>query len=163
LNLPYQVTPQTTSAVYYRNRNNGELELRLGKQLAGADGGLSLEFEITRFTIPAQPGSTSSRVQFGVNQMPDHYIFSPGPASQYKTDFIVVLNGNALEFRSTHSFQEGDSVKTVNGKQTVNLPAPPSFDQIDVDGSTITVWPNRKKGGGTETIVPDSEVQIHLG
>jgi len=120
-----------------------------------------LEFEIATFTILADPSTTSTRVQIGVDQTPDSYIFSPGPSSQFTTEFSVVLNGNALEFKSTYSYQDGDSLKTVNGKQTVQLPIPPSWDQIDVNGSTITIWPNRKKGH--EQLVPDSDVNIRSG
>jgi len=157
LSLPYPVTPQLVSAIYYPQKNGGELAIKLGKQMANAGGGAT--YELANFTVMAHPGTTSTRVTIGANQFPDSYVFTPGPGSQYNTDFTVVLSGSTLEFRSTYSCQEGDSLKTVNGKQSVQLPITPSLDQIDVSGSTITVYPLRT---GT-AVVPDTDIPIRVG
>jgi len=158
--LPYQVTRNTISAIYYPNRNGGEIIIRLGKQ-ESSDNSLNLELEIMRFTVLGNPGSNTVRVPIGVDQQQDNYTFEPGPPSKFNTDFSVVLNGNILEFRSTHSFEEGDSVKTVNGKQSVQLPFSPTIDQMDISGSTLTIWPSRKKVPGAPVL--DSDVNISVG
>jgi len=155
--LPYPVTSATVSATYFPNKNNGELLIRLGKQNANEGGASTLEFEVARFTVLGYPASSSTRVQMQIEQPDDSIVFSPGPASKYTTEFVVILNGNRIEFRSTYSFEEGDTVKIINGKQSVDLPFPPTLDQIDVSGSTLTIWPEKR------STVPDTDVLIRLG
>jgi len=158
LTLPYQVTPSTTSATYYPNKNNGELAIRFGKEVPR---GQNIESEVARFSVEGVVGSPKSSVQIAVDQASDHFTFRPAAPSAYLTDFTVLIVGSSLEFKSTYSYDDGDSIKTVNGKQTVNLPIPPTLDQIDVAGDTITLWQNR--GGGPEKVVGDCDVYISLG
>jgi len=158
LTLPYQVTPYTTSATYYPNKNNGELVIRLGKEVPR---GQNMESEVARFRVQGVPGGPQTSVQIAVNQASDYFTFRPAAPTAYTTDFTVLIVGSSLEFKSTYSYNEGESTKTVNGKQTVNLPIPPRLDQIDVAGDTITLWPNR--GGGPEKVVGDGDVNISLG
>jgi len=159
LTLPYQVFPHTTGATYYPGKNNGELSVKLGKELPRGSSG---EIEVARFSVPGVPGSSQDRVQINVTQESDHFVFRPGTPSPFETQFVVVISGSSFEFRSVHSFEEGNSVKTVNGKQTISLPMPPTRDQVDVDYDTITVWPNRG-GSGIEEVVADFEVSVVLG
>jgi len=159
--LPYPVNSSTVSATYYPNKNGGQMDIRLGKKMANAGGGTSLDFEIARFTVLGYPGTSSTRVQMEIQQPGEEIVFQPGPASKYTTDITVVLNGNRLEFRSKFSYEEGDAIKTVHGKQSVDLPFPPTLDQIDISGSTLTIWPERRSGQTDK--VPDTDVYIRLG
>jgi hypothetical protein len=159
--LPYPVTSATVTATYYPNKDNGHLDIRLGKKLASESGAMTLDFEIARFTVLGFPQSNNTRVQMEITQPDDCFIFSAGPPSKYNTDFVVVLNGNHLEFRSSFSIDEGDAVKTIHGKQAVDLPFPPTLDQIDVSGSSITIWPERRSG--QTDLVPDTDVLIRVG
>jgi len=117
---------------------------------------------LLQFRVSGDSHSNSEKVMIAVDQQPDHYRFYPGPSSRFDTDFTVVMNGQALEFRSTYSVEEADGgVKTINGKQTVQLPLTPTSDQIDVAGDTVTIWPTRQSGG--PVYVPDQDVRIMLG
>jgi len=158
IQLPYQVAFHTASATYYSNKNNGELAIRLGKEIPQ---GSTSETEIARFLVPGVVGSLQTRVEIIVDQATDHFTFRPGPGTKYDTEFKVVLVGNKMEFKNTHSYEEGGAIKTVNRKENVQMAIPPTIDQVDVDGSTITVWPSRRSGD--EPIVNDFDVNILLG
>lgn len=159
-NLPYQVTPDTCKGHYFPNREGGELHIVLGKVITGV--APSGETELLRFTVTGDPNSSQERVTVTVDQQTDHYTFRPGPASPWDTDFVVVLNKAVLEFRGTHSVEEPDGgIKTINSKQTVNLPVAPTLDQIDTGYDSVTIWPNRQRGGPLS--IPDQDVRIVLG
>jgi len=157
-NLPYAVTPSTCSAKYYPNRSNGDLQIRLGRQMQS---GSSVEQEICSFSVFADPRSSQTRITIAVDQKPDYFKFSPGAPSKYNTDFTVVLHNNSLDFKSTYTFEEGDTVKTMNTKQTVELPFPPSLEQIDVEGCDVIVYPKRVPSENKN--IPDCEIPISLG
>jgi len=159
LTLPYQVFPHTTGATYFPGRSNGELSIKLGQELPS---GNTSEVEVARFTVFGAPGSQVERVQINVAQEPDHFVFSPGQPSAYDTQFVVVLAGSSFEFRSVYSFEDGPALKTVNGKQTVQLPIPPRLDQVDVSNDVVTVWPNRGESGA-ERVVADFDIYVELG
>lgn len=183
-NLPYQVLQTTVSAKYEPNENNGTLYIRLGKPNVAVS--IQGEYEITKFTVPANPsapcsllphshrltlpGSSVNRVTVQVDQTPDVYKFFPGPATKFDTDFTVVLVGAVLEFRSVFSepvrhvvvlcpllCQDGNVVKTIHGKQSVQLPVPPSREQISVDGKTIVV---KAKTAAPASNQPDVDITI---
>jgi hypothetical protein len=159
-NLPYQVSGSTCSAQYFPDERNGLLKIRLGKIISGQVP--KGERTLVQFRVSSSYSSNADKVMIAVDQQPDHYRFYPGQSSKHDTDFTVVINGAALEFRSTYSIQEPDGgVKTITGKQSVQLPLAPTPDQIDVSGDTITVWPARQSGGPVH--VPDQDVRIVHG
>jgi len=159
-NLPYQVSASTCSAKYFPNERNGLLKIQLGKIISGnVPKG---EYQLLQFQVPGNPSSSGEKVMIEVDQQPDNYRFYPGAQSRHNTDFAVVLNGKSLEFRSTYSVEESDgSVRTITGKQTVQLPLAPTSDQIDVGYDTVTIWPTRQSGGPVH--VPDTDIRIVLG
>jgi len=159
-NLPYQVSDSTCSAQYFPHEKGGLLRIKLGKILSG--GTPRGEQQLLQFQIPANQNSNSDKVMIEVDQQPDHYRFYPGSGSRYATDFTAVLSGKTLEFRSTYSVEENDgSIRTINGKQTVQLPIAPTTDQIDVGYDSVTIWPGRQSGA--PIYVPDRDVRISLG
>lgn len=157
-NLPYQVTQRTCTAVYFPARNGGELYIHLGKQLSAIPNG---EYEITRFTIMANHNSTEEKVKIQIDQTSDRIRFWPGASSRHTTEFVVVLVGANLEFRSSYSYEDGDAIKTINGKQTVTLPVPPSPQQIEVRGTDVLIYSN--KPTSDSLAVPDTIIPIKLG
>jgi len=123
-------------------------------------------------------GSNVHRVVVHVDQGSDSYRFYPGPATKYDTQFNVVLVGAVLEFRTVFSepvprtpfhlsvcfgahmtLQEGDMVKTIHGKQSVQLPTPPSLDQITHSGNEVTV---RTKASDVQYTQADVAIPITL-
>jgi len=78
----------------------------------------------------------------------------------YDTTFTVVLLGSVLEFRSVCIFEDDEGMKTLNAKQTVNLPITPTIDQIEANGDQVTLWINRTV---ENTSVGDFEVHISAG
>jgi len=159
-NLPYQVSGSTCSAQYFPDDRNGLLKIRLGKIISGQFP--KGERSILQFRVPGAYSSNVEKVMIAVDQQPDNYRFYPGPSSKHDTDFTVIVNGALLEFRSTYSVEESDGgIKTITGKQSVQLPLAPTPDQIDVSGDTVTVWPARQSGGPVR--VPDQDIRIVHG
>jgi len=156
-NLPYQVLENTVSAKYLASENHGTLYIRLGKP--GVKTVLPGEHEVARFTVPANPSSTVHRVVVNVDQGSETYRFFPGPATKYDTQFTVVLVGAVLEFRTVFSEPEGDMIKTIHGKQSVQLPTPPALEQISCQGAEVTV---RTKSGDVQYNQPDAAIPITL-
>jgi hypothetical protein len=155
INLPFQIHQSTTTATYNPNKNGGELSVFFGKAAASN----SREAEICQFSVNAAPHSNDTRVQIGVSQASDHFLFRPERPSKYDTNFTVVLVGSILEFRSVCIFEDDEGVKTINAKQTVQLPITPTLDQIEANGDQVTVWVNRV----AESSVPDFDVYISSG
>jgi hypothetical protein len=158
INLPFQVFQHTTTATYNPNKNGGELCIFFGKPQTHSG---SSESEICRFTVYADPSSSDKRVPIGVTQSPDSFLFKPERPSMYDTDFTVVLTGSILEFRSVCIFEDDEGTKTVNAKQTVNLPITPAFDQIEPNGDQVTVWINPRSSETSS--VADFEIRISSG
>jgi len=157
-NLPYQVLESTVSAKYYPSENQGTLYVRLGKP--GLKGGVAQgEHTVHTFTVPGNPSSNVHRVVVHVDQGNDSYRFYPGPATKYDTNFTVVLVGAVLEFRTVFSEPEGNVVKTIHGKQSVQLPTPPGLDQISLNGNDLVV---RTKASDAQYNQADAAVPITL-
>lgn len=168
-NLPYQVNAHSLSARYSPNEDQGTLHIRLGKISGGGGTGSTIvgEYKIMEFLVPGQPGSTQARVNIGISQTNDYYKFSPGPSSPYDTAFEVFINGTHLEFRSNHSFPDGDAVKSVTSKQSVNLPVAPLLEQLEprdhpTGAKELFIWhkPRASGSSGGEVVVPDTAVMI---
>jgi len=165
-NLPYQVTPSTLTARYNPRENNGTLRVKFMRPSVNGTP-YHGEHEVVKFLVVGQPGSTQQRVAVGVEQNNEFYKFVPGPASPYDTTFTVVLNGSALEFRSAFAFPEGDGIKSVSGKQSVNLPKQPFLEQISLEdlgtrGKAVVIHHQLKATNGHEQHVPDSSIHIQL-
>jgi len=141
---------------YNPNKNGGELAVFFGKPVTHN----SNENEVCRFTVHANPNSSESRVAIGVSQSPDHFLFRPERPSMYDTEFTVILSGSVLEFRSVCIFEDDEGTKTVNAKQTVQLPITPSLDQIESNGDQVTLWINRMTESSN---VGDFQVHISPG
>lgn len=158
----------TISAEYAPHQAQGSLYVRLGKP--GAQLHVQGEHEVARFTVPADPASTVRRVLVQVDQQPHAFKFTcdpplrppsdparPGPATKYDTHFTVVLVGATLEFRTVFNEPEGAYIKTIQGKQSVQLPLPPRLQDVSVAGTTLTV----AAGGGEQSHAqPDVDVPI---
>jgi hypothetical protein len=158
ITLPFQVFSSTTTASYNPNKNGGELAVFFGKP--AVSGGSARDTEICQFTVYADSNSNDNRVPIGVSQSPDHFLFRPERPSMYDTTFTVVLLGSVLEFRSVCIFEDDEGVKTLNAKQTVNLPITPTRDQIETNGDEVIIWINRTV---ESTNVGDFEVHIAAG
>jgi len=156
ITLPFQVFHATTSATYNANKNGGELSIFFGKPVTTN----SSENEVCRFTVYHNPSSNESRVAIGVSQSADHFLFRPERPSMYDTEFTVVLAGSVLEFRSVCIYEDDEGTKTVNAKQTVQLPITPSLDQIESNGDQVTLWVNRTAESSN---VGDFQVHISPG
>jgi len=94
---------------------------------------------LTSYKLYADHGSSNDRVIVDPQQTSDSFIFSVKP-SKYDTDVDVQLNGQALTFLTTHTVQEGNSVKTIKGTQGISLPFAPSADQVQVIGQQIKIF-----------------------
>jgi len=162
-NLPYQVTLSTLSARYNPREANGTLRVKFLRPSANGTP-IRGDHEIVRFVVPGQPGSSQQRVAIGIDQNNDYYKFTPGPASPYDTTFTAVLvGGTLLEFRSSFAIPEGDAIKSVSGKQSVNLPKAPLLEQIKVEGNNIFIYHQIPANvGGAEQNVPEANVHIQL-
>jgi hypothetical protein len=158
INLPFQVFASSTTASYNPNKNGGELAIFFGKP--AASGGPGRETEICQFTVYGSPSQNDTRVAIGVSQNPDHFIFRPERPCMYDTTFTVVLSGSVLEFRSVTIFEDDEGMKTLNAKQTVNLPITPTIDQIEANGDQVILWVNRTVENSS---VGDFEVHISAG
>jgi hypothetical protein len=157
INLPFQVHSATTSATYFANKNGGELAIYFGKPQTGGHSG---ENVLCQFSVPASPHSQQTRVQIGVSQTPDNFLFRPEGPSQFDTNFTVVLvGGSVLEFRSVCIYEDDEGTKTVNAKQTVQLPITPTLEQVECNGEEVTIWIKPR----TEGSVGDFEVYINDG
>jgi len=155
ITLPFQVLPSTTSATYSANKNGGELAIYFGKPPSAN----SRENELCQFTVAASPHSQQTRVQIGVSQSPENFLFRPEGPSQFDTTFTVVLVGSVLEFRSVCIYEDDEGTKTVNAKQTVQLPITPTPEQIECNGDNVTIWINPRSEG----TVADFDVYINDG
>jgi len=156
-NLPYQVLDSTVSAKFIPAENQGTLYIRLGKP--GVKNVVLGEHEVHKFSVAGNPSSTVHRVVVHVDQGNDTYRFYPGPATKYDTQFSVVLVGAVLEFRTVFSEPEGNMIKTIHGKQSVQLPTPPSLEQITANGSEIVV---RTKSTDAQYTQNDANIPISL-
>jgi hypothetical protein len=158
INLPFQVFAATTTASYNPNKNGGELAIFFGKPAVSSGSGR--DSEICQFTVYANPNSSDNRVPIAISQSTDSLTFRPERPSMYDTTFTVVQLGSVLEFRSVCIFEDDEGVKTLNAKQTVNLPITPTRDQIETNGDEVIIWINRTV---ESTNVGDFEVHIAAG
>jgi len=163
LNLPYQVSPDTTRAKYYPNQNDGELEITLGKIQSQS----SADFEVCTFTIPGDPDSPKARVDIGINSgNKDYYEFVPGQATKNVTKFAVYVKNTSLQFKSSTEVREGLDIVTKEVSQSVNLPTIPSRDQIEIipmasGANTIRIY-HKPRGNTPQFLLPDAKVTITL-
>jgi len=165
LNLPYQVSPQSTSAQYFPNQNGGELQITLGKIQSQS----SADFEICQYTILPDPNSSKTRVDIGINSgNKDYYEFTPGAATKNLTRFTVSVKNTALQFKSSTEVREGNDIVTKEVSQSVNLPTIPARDQIEVipnqpgGGSIVRIY-HKPRGNTPQFLLPDAKINITLG
>jgi len=89
------------------------------------------------FRLNAQPGGPD-RVAVDAQQSSDHFMFELKP-SKHDTDVEVKIDGTSLLYLTTHTVQEGGTVKTIKGTQGISLPFSPAPDTITIIGQKIKI------------------------
>jgi len=89
------------------------------------------------YRLPGNPGG-AERVNVDAKQSSDHFLFSLLP-SKYDTDVDVKLDGTSLLFLTTHTVNEGTTIKTIKGTQGISLPFPPTTEQVVIIGQQVKI------------------------
>jgi len=89
------------------------------------------------FRLQAMAGGPD-RVAVDAQQNADHFLFELKP-SKHETDVEVKLDGTSLLYLTTHTVQEGPTIKTIKGTQGISLPFSPAPDTISFIGQKIRI------------------------